>query len=1129
MMEYQFKFKCNELLEREVKFDNNKPYIEQNLSYLFDKENIDVYRDLIFLSSLEGDVDIDHENIFFNQNKEIETSKTSINVCRKSYPISSNHPLSFIFRAIAGEFKLNVYKNLIRDIPIQFTPLRNAMGVDYIRELKFNHCNFFMSNYDDLHIARNIEDSALTDKRDIRRLKQTLLTAPYKNIETNNLYSLKRIYEKQLYSFEDVKPLSLYQEYSHIEIMDYIKNLTFQYNLNSLNGYLVDYIPKDLVYISLVALSNEIKSLKDNDSIFLRTSDNNLYSSNEVVVYRIKNNLMLPDNIAPLNNIKTFVMNENLLISHAVKEIFPYDESFNLTKIKGIKYEDYSTTLKPGSSDIISKDYTSTLYKGNKDLYSFNLESLYKGRTKYVNINNIYPFLSKGLKESNRFKLGKILYKGSRSFDKLNNLKPLSHFGRDFRHKVSESFVFKRKNFNIEKYNPITYCSKSKRPIGHRNPFFVHRKTYNVHTAEINLASMRKRVIQLYDKILDIQKYHDCNFFEQLRVHMDNTERLFSIAEKVEFLRNVERDIATHEDLVKLITTNRDIMLAMLGLDLNKTNIRDMDFNDDIIPFIKDDNKEFDLHDSLIGFDKDLKTFEKHSDWHRLDKGGKDFGTTKCIEISKGNNKSIKTGEELIPIDKELKNSDTLEQLTVNNSPKPIRFEELKTIQSVMRDIGETRADIISSLEVSKDIRTNEKIINLCKSLETLFVTSNNSIDKKEAVIGTNDEQIGKLGFTILKNIYEMPYMEDLVKDPIARDIITMEAPKGVTVDDGFIHDFARGVDELLLPSEDFDYSQFKKDIFDYETGKPIDPVKKIDDTTFIARYPVDHPISTGEDIGRKYLELDVYTLKHLIEVFYITWQNRIFEFGTMDLKTGIEKMLKYMEIYIEYRMPVNLQEKAWRCYQLFRWYGEATIIKNSTYKVTFKYKPWKSNLYTGTISCPHNLENVIINTGYVLENTANNAVVELQQEVKREGFIQCDIRLLSGEVNIFINDIKVKTLDRSLRVELPIEEGPLKVRFEFKGDMFKLGNIIIDNCEFDDIVTEYNFEPGKANLGADLITKRICNYFMVTEENFDSIKEGIQGALSLRDLSNRLLEYYEDHHKGKDKGKRLTVKRGML
>lgn len=115
------------------------------------------------------------------------------------------------------------------------------------------------------------------------------------------------------------------------------------------------------------------------------------------------------------------------------------------------------------------------------------------------------------------------------------------------------------------------------------------------------------------------------------------------------------------------------------------------------------------------------------------------------------------------------------------------------------------------------------------------------------------------------------------------------------------------------------------------------------------------------------------------------------------------------------------------------------------------------------------------------------------------------------------------------MRVILPIQKGSFNLRLEFVGDSLKVGNIIIDNCEFDDIVTEYAFEPGKANLGIDIISKRIATYYMITDANFDSMKEALGGVLSLKDLTNKLIDYYNEHHMNKQKGKRLTIKKGMI
>lgn len=633
---------------------------------------------------------------------------------------------------------------------------------------------------------------------------------------------------------------------------------------------------------------------------------------------------------------------------------------------------------------------------------------------------------------------------------------------------------------------------------------------------QVVLSPSRKAIHDMYEELVEIHREVPLVDIQRVINLASRTDALLLLQDKAILINKLSKGIATDEDFLTVIKSDKSVLLSMLGLWTNKIS-KDFGSNDEMT-FATKSNKSMDANDIELKVTKNSKGLREEENPRiigKVVKQLKDVGVDSTFFAGSREPKDL---------------GETMENINIGPSIINIDSNEFKmeAFSNSIHQIMDANQSLLKYLSSITDVKT----------IEDTFSNLSNRINMesdKEGIewfvpikqFGTNQTQ--EIGASIIKALSTMPFLEELVNDPIGRDVVMFEMPEKCTVDDEFIHFKTQGLDELLLPSEDFDYSVFKDSIFDYATGLPIDPVKKINDTTFIAKYPVDHAIGFGGEIGRKYVNVNVYNLKFLLEIFYVTWQRRIFEFGVMDLRSGIQKMMKYMAMYIEYRIPPNIQEESWRCYELIRWYAEATIMYNSTYQITFKYKSWESALYTGIISCPHTLTDVIINSGYVLENTANHAEIELQQEVKKEGFIQFDARILDGRMDVYINTIKVTSFTTGQRVTLPIIKGTLDVKIVFDGEYMRVGNIVIDNCEFDDIVTEYHMEVGKANLGLDLITKRICSFFEVTNENFDTMKEGIQGSLSLRDLSNRLVGYFDDHHKNKTKGKRLTIKKGML
>lgn len=679
---------------------------------------------------------------------------------------------------------------------------------------------------------------------------------------------------------------------------------------------------------------------------------------------------------------------------------------------------------------------------------------------------------------------------------------------------------------------------------GHLNSFLDVRKSAMQGITKPSFVSNVDRLINDPDtklKLASIEKNIDV--LQKHLVKLLNEERSIDMPTIIGFLNktsgtirtanmflnliNSSKDIDSFKNFLNLICHDRSVLLNMLGISM---------VVDDKDVYLNQDNTGISASPKQIRSDKlsSIEVSEKNINIDdsiiATDKEDKDFSVDDSILSIEDSPKSVRENIALSTyvLPKEMQELDNVDGL-VSNGKEYTVLDKLRTVSDTIKAIKYEEGNVANFLGLLNNFKVRDYMTWLVTETNILKI-SEDSTKRLSTSRSLNDSKETEEWFEITKALAELPHIEKLVNDSSARDILTMELIPVTATTDDFLNDVGIGTDELLLPSEDFNYSKFKNEIFDYTTGQPINPVKKIDDETFIAKYPVDHPFDIGKDIGRKYLDVNVFVLKYLIDVFYTIWQSKIFEFGAKDLRGGVDSMLEYMQIYIEYRMPENLQEDAWRCFQLFRWYAEATVLENSNYKITFKYKPWKSELDTETISCPNNLSNVIINSGYVLENTANNAIIELQQEVKRDGgFIQFDVSLDSGSLDIYINNMLMETRVNGGRLSYPINKGHLEIRLVFVGTKLLLGNIIIDNCDFDDIVTEYAFEPGKANLGVDKISKRIKTYYMITDENFDSMKEALQGVITLKDLTNRLVHYYEEHHMNKTKGKRLTIKKGMI
>ena len=359
------------------------------------------------------------------------------------------------------------------------------------------------------------------------------------------------------------------------------------------------------------------------------------------------------------------------------------------------------------------------------------------------------------------------------------------------------------------------------------------------------------------------------------------------------------------------------------------------------------------------------------------------------------------------------------------------------------------------------------------------------------------------------------------------------------------------GIDELLIPNEEYPYESIKKDILDFKTGRPKDPVKQIDDHTYIAKMPASSPIVTEWDIGRAYIDVEIYWLKYIINIFNRSWQSNIFKYGAMDMMSGINTMLEYMRLYAAFHVPGIAMKQCERAVALIRWYAEHVLLKHSQFIIHIEYGHWESKLYTGgldcgpsvgcgtnvgcdpsvgcgtSVGCEHELMGFEVTPTYVLRNTGPHAILLLRNYVCIDSSIKFSL-FLDGEADIYINNELVASLSSGcpdIQV-FALKAGDIEFRLDFTGNEIKIGNIIINNTHAVDIKTEYKYEYGKANFGINEVLASVKRYYRVVQDNLEAFKQAHEGILGLNDLTNQLNDYIELHHLKQSKGKRRTIKR---
>lgn len=368
------------------------------------------------------------------------------------------------------------------------------------------------------------------------------------------------------------------------------------------------------------------------------------------------------------------------------------------------------------------------------------------------------------------------------------------------------------------------------------------------------------------------------------------------------------------------------------------------------------------------------------------------------------------------------------------------------------------------------------------------------------------------------------------------------------------------GIDELLLPENDTQYEQFEDIIFNKKTMKPRNPVKVIDETTFIAKYPTRHPIQKYSDVAvnyddsaikvEQYYGIEVDIMHTVFLKYYRIWQSKIFEFSTMTMVQAVKTMLDYLYTWIMEYFPTDKIEQALRVFKLIRWYGESAIIKNSQYIISYEYDTLESKLTTGKCLIPSDMDpdvnNYVANQTMIVDKNLgvikanpmfvgiSEAHVEFYIKHKKNTSFTFSLSNTVGSVNIYINGSLVDTISTSklnITYQLPYQGDDMTtVRIEKdvnnnKSPIFYIGHIIIPNASFKDLSIEFDPVLRAGNKPLDEIAKKMISCANLYENRDEMYAIMRKNNLGLNETYRMMSEYWKLHHQDKTKGKRLTIK----
>lgn len=377
---------------------------------------------------------------------------------------------------------------------------------------------------------------------------------------------------------------------------------------------------------------------------------------------------------------------------------------------------------------------------------------------------------------------------------------------------------------------------------------------------------------------------------------------------------------------------------------------------------------------------------------------------------------------------------------------------------------------------------------------------------------------------------------------------------------------YSFGIDELLLPENDTHYENFKELIFDSHYMRPRKPVKEISNTQWIAKYPVKHPTPKWSDIAidydasaidwQNYYGIETSIMHDMFLRYYRIWQVKMFEFSTMTMQQSVNLMLEYLWAWIPEYYPVNKLEEAYRVFKLIRWFGEAAIINNSQYIISYEYdnggmkmkedtkthkKVW--NIYGIDVDlkdCNPSSTNdsmFLDRKQFVIRNNpvyigVGPAYVEFTFIAKRNTTVNFTLMNTIGSVNIYVDGELVDVRSKTSKVIIPIQYTGDEVVIRIEKDknnnlnnQFMIGNLSIPEQDFKDLTIEFDPQLRAGNKPLNEIAQKLVAYAMLHDQRDTAWSEALKANLGVSEVYKKMTQYWEDHHAGKIKGKRLTIK----
>lgn len=338
------------------------------------------------------------------------------------------------------------------------------------------------------------------------------------------------------------------------------------------------------------------------------------------------------------------------------------------------------------------------------------------------------------------------------------------------------------------------------------------------------------------------------------------------------------------------------------------------------------------------------------------------------------------------------------------------------------------------------------------------------------------------------------------------------------------------GIDELILPHSDFDYTVYEESLILNETINPK-YIKRIENGNVCIKYPIENPIKPFADIATLYMDVAVNTFEYIIKKAYSIWRENIFTYSGMKPDAAVRDLVKQVYANLELHFVDDKElYQAYRVARLFRWYSEMSVLNNSEYMLKLncrEVKPDYVNIDTIDIERVALLENLHLTNNLLIESKSigKEASINMSCEKYHPIYLRTKMYVYDGYVECISNGKSTEYRDAytELDLEVPIGESTLEVKFHplnengrVQFSQFEISNYHIESYEI-----AYKGKVGESNKTIEYLISTL----IIAEDAMDNIQANIGNITPIANALESMRRYFELHHEDKTKGKRLINK----